>query len=118
MLVVKVELHSAITGDVSEVGRLIIANDGKSFDPAVGHYNVRLGRKGANNARILLNPQRAGRVEGHARESSSVWSLVAKALTAIGFAARLKGPTRWAHNCHACGTTVHIGVEPEEAGDG
>lgn len=117
MLVVKVELHSAITGAVSELGRLIISNDGKSMARSVGNYDVRLGRKGAaENHAILTKPQRQGRVEGHARLSAPVWSLVAKALASIGFRGQPREELRWAANCHRCGCTVEIGGVPDEEG--
>jgi len=116
MLVVRIELHSAITGKVTEIGRMIVSNDGKTLDPKVGNYDVRLARRGVeDNARILAKPQRHGRVEGHARLSLPVWSLVAKALSAIGFEANPKTPTRWVEQCHRCDATVHIGLCPTTA---
>lgn len=85
MLVIKIELHSAITGEVSEIGRMIIANDGKG-DYDVGHYDVRVARKGvSDNVKVYHAPQRKGRVENHRRNSNSVWVLVAKALASVGF---------------------------------
>lgn len=82
MIVVKVELHSAITGRVTELGCMVISNDGAGTR-SHGNYDVRLGRKGASIARILDAPQRRGRVDGHARNALSVWALVAKALTSL-----------------------------------
>lgn len=83
MLVVKVELHSAITGEVTELGRMIIANDG-SGDGQTGNYTVRLGRKGQTDDRqVYTKPQRTGEVKGHRRLALSVWNLVGKALHAV-----------------------------------
>lgn len=45
MLVVKVELHSSITGEITELARLIIANDGTG-DVKKGNYNVYRALKG------------------------------------------------------------------------
>lgn len=83
MIVVTVALHSAINGRVSELGRMVISNDGTG-ENTHGNYDVRLGRKGASLERVLDQPQRRGRVERHARLAQSVWSLVAKALLAVG----------------------------------
>jgi hypothetical protein len=89
MLVVKVELHSAIDGHVEELGRMLIANDGSSHDPEQGNYKVFLGRRGSSlNAAIYKRPQREGVVRGHRRLSYSVWRLVAKALHSVGMAPR------------------------------
>jgi len=85
MIVAKLELHSAITGKVTEIGRMIIANDG-SGTPTRGDYDVFLGRKGHDlNAAVVRNPQRKGKVLGHARQAYSVWRLVARALESVGF---------------------------------
>jgi hypothetical protein len=79
MLVVKIELHSAITGKVTEIGRMHIVNDGTG-DVERGNYNVELMRRGTER-----KVQRFGRVTNHARLSYSVWRLVSKALAAVGF---------------------------------
>lgn len=79
MIVVKVELHSAITGEVTEIGRMNIINDGTG-DADVGNYNVLLMRRGTTR-----RVQRGGRVEGHSRKSLPIWALVSKALKAVKF---------------------------------
>ncbi len=79
MIVVKIELHSAITGEVSEIGRMNIANDG-SGDAGRGNYSAALMRRGSPN-KVL----RHGEVKNHARQSYSVWVLIAKALASVGF---------------------------------
>lgn len=48
MLVVRVELHSAVTGNVTEIGRMVIANVGGTQQ--VGDYRVH----GADGALIDL----------------------------------------------------------------
>lgn len=84
MIVVKIELHSAITGQVSELGRMIIANDGTDRSHTTGNYNVRLGRKGVvDNSEIYNKPQRKGKVLNHRRLALSIWVLVAKALKSV-----------------------------------
>ncbi len=82
MIVVKIELHSAITGEVSEIGRMHIVNDA-SGDSTRGNYATALMRRGTT-----ATVQRRGVVKGHARLAYSVWVLVAKALAGLGFAVR------------------------------
>lgn len=85
MLVVKIELHSAITGQVTEIGKMIIANDGTGTRE-VGNYDVRLGRRGVQElSKIYHKPSRRGRVLEYRRLSKSVWELVSKALKSVGF---------------------------------
>lgn len=83
MLVVKVELHNANTGEVSEIGRAVIANDDTGTSRA-GNYDVKQRDGEPSNAAIWTQPDREGRVEGHPR-AEPVWSLVAKALKSVGF---------------------------------
>lgn len=84
MLVVKVELHNANTGEVSEIGRVVIAND-DTGTLRTGNYDVKQRDGEPNNAAIWTQPDREGRVEGHSRLTEPVWSLVAKALKSVGF---------------------------------
>jgi hypothetical protein len=79
VIVVKVELHSAITGEITEIGRTIIYNDG-SGDALTGNYGVRVMRKGTTET-----IQREARVEKHARQSLPIWVLIRRALEAAGF---------------------------------
>lgn len=78
MLVVKIELHSAVTKKVTEIGRMIIANDGKG-KPGKYHYLVDLLRRGSIN-----KAQRSGKVENYNSDAYTVWLLVAKALASVG----------------------------------
>jgi len=83
MIVVKVELHSAITGNVTELARMTVATDGTG-DVKTGNYNVYRARKGQKtNVDLLSKPFRAGRVECHARLNEHVWNLVRKAIEAV-----------------------------------
>lgn len=78
MLIVKVELHSAVTGKVTEIGRMLIDNIGGT--EALGDYRVRVLRRGTTN-----RVSREARVDQHPRLTAPVWSLVAKALHAARF---------------------------------
>lgn len=83
MILVKIELHSAVTGKITPLGIMTIANDGTSTNPKRGHYDVKLGRKG-NLGNVFTAPQRTARVEKYPRAAFSVWVLVARALKELG----------------------------------
>jgi len=59
----KVELHSAITGPVTEIGRMEISNDGTSRHPACQTLRTR---------RL-----------GHRRKSQTIWQLLQKAIASV-----------------------------------
>lgn len=83
MIIVRVELHSAITGKVTELARAHICNTGGT--ETAGDYDVRTltGRSASALDQGLVN--RKGKVFGHARLKLHVWHLVAKALAAMGY---------------------------------
>lgn len=86
MIVVKVELWSAVTGEKSELARMTIDNIGGT--PQLGDYRCRTmrGRSAEALHRAMCKPaQREGRVLGHARLREHVWNLVAKALSGMGY---------------------------------
>lgn len=80
MIVVKIELHSAITGRVTEIGRMHLSNDAVTtsvYGTARGSYDVELMRRGTTN-----KVQKRGRVENYPRQAYTVWELVRRALVA------------------------------------
>ena len=82
MIVVTVELHSAVTGKVTTLGRAVIANDGTG-SVNTGHYDICIGRKGQRDLRrIFLRPQWHGRVSAFPRQQLNVWRLLARGLEA------------------------------------
>lgn len=87
MIVVRVELHSAITGEVTELGRAVIDNIGGSKD--VGNYRCRTlrgrTRQSLDDAWLRRTFKRTGEIVGHRRLQLHVWHLVAKALKAMGY---------------------------------
>lgn len=100
MIVVKVELWSAITGQHTELARMTICNTGESEDPNIGDYSCATmrGRTKAGlelamwsflRSPILKAAERAttrrGRVTGHRRKAEHVWNLVAKCLAAMEY---------------------------------
>ncbi len=82
MIVCKLELHSARTGEVTTLGRIHIANDGIRTleDPDRGTYSGKSFRKGNPN---LVT--RTGKVEDYARNAYSPWTLLRKMLEAMGY---------------------------------
>ncbi|WP_109808404.1 hypothetical protein [Sphingosinithalassobacter portus] len=87
MIVVKVELWSAVTGDVQELARMTIDNVGGTQQ--LGNYRARTmrGRSAEALTRAMLRSdvQREGRVERHPRLREHVWNLVAKSLSGMGY---------------------------------
>ena len=87
MIVVKVELHSAITGQQSEIARMVIDNIGG--DETRGDYRCRTYRgrdeRSLTLAMLRNNTTREARVHGHRRLALHVWHLVAKALIALEY---------------------------------
>ena len=82
MIVIKLELHSAITGKVTEIGRTIIANTGSCDDITRSDYTVYVSRRGKefSNKRTLRSPLRKGSVEDYPRLTYNVWRLVTRGL--------------------------------------
>jgi len=90
MIIVRVELWSAVTGEQTELARMAIDNIGGNAN--LGDYRARTlrGRSVEALDRALLNiqstgVQREGRVLRHPRLREHVWNLVAKALANMGY---------------------------------
>lgn len=81
MILVKVELHSAITGQVSELGRMYICNEAvRPATERLHDYSVRVMRKGATSIRDVA--YKTGFVHDYPRAELSMWRLVARAIKA------------------------------------
>lgn len=83
MIRVTVELQSAITGETSLLGRMLIWNKGDSTNRARGNYGVSVCRKGDWEAGLgvpATNPTRTGEVLNYPRLSYNIWRLVLRAL--------------------------------------
>lgn len=87
MIVIRVELWSAIDGHKTELARAMIANVGGT--EKVGDYQGQTyrGRDGDALSRAMRRHAitREGKVTGHRRLDLHVWHLVAKMLTAMGY---------------------------------
>lgn len=81
MIVVKIELHNANTGEVSEIGRMNVCNIGGSH--RLGSYSVEVERDTFFGA-----PRLTSKFGDYPRLAKPVWSLVAHALAAVGFVVR------------------------------
>jgi hypothetical protein len=90
VLVVRVELHSAITGKVSEIARMRLWNDGTGTSERGSYsgttHKGRIERPGYLAGYGTQGPvMRTARVEGYPRQSKHVWNLVAKMLHNMGY---------------------------------
>jgi hypothetical protein len=89
MIIVRVELWSAVTGQRTELARMTIDNIGGTNERC--DYRIRSLRGRSEEAldRALINNtvQREAKVLGHPRLREHVWNLVAKGLVACGYAA-------------------------------
>lgn len=90
MIIVRVELWSAVTGKVTELARMGIDNIGG--DLKVGDYRCRTWRgrdaDALTKAMISDTPKsvtREGKVLRHRRLDLHVWHLVGKALASMGY---------------------------------
>lgn len=89
MLIVRVELLSAITGKSTELARMTICNDGTSRTLKKGSYDGKAlrGRGAPFDYGDFVNaaPIRTARVENYSRTTQHVWNLVAKMLQAMNY---------------------------------
>jgi hypothetical protein len=85
MIIVRVELLSAITGKTTELARMEICNEGDSPDPKRGNYSVRTLRGRSTDALNERTTQRTGKVANYPRLAVHVWNLVARALKSMGY---------------------------------
>lgn len=91
MIIIRVELWSAVNGEKTELARMVIDNVGGTHQR--GDYRARTlrGRSADALNKSLLSMaagngvQREGKVLGHARLREHVWNLVAKALSSMGY---------------------------------
>jgi hypothetical protein len=84
MIVVRVELHSAITGEIQELALMHIANDG-SGSARRGNYSGEtfIGRSREALAKGRISKR--ARIEDWPRLDLHVWNLVATMLNRMGY---------------------------------
>jgi hypothetical protein len=80
MIRIRVELIAASTGQVTELARMYIVNDGTGDDPHVGNYDVEVLRGRSAEQLDRRTVQKLGKVRNYPRLRYHVWHLVALAL--------------------------------------
>ena len=88
MIIIRVELHSAMTGKVIELARGAICNDGRGTATKGDYYGrVTQGRGEHKDIDEIMNasPLRTGTVDNFPRKSMHVWNLVVRMLLSMGY---------------------------------
>lgn len=88
MIVVRIELHSAITGDTIDLGSIIIDNltgGGPRADYRCRAYQKGKFEKYGRRTPIHCKPIREAQILNHARLKEPVQNLVAKSLKVLGY---------------------------------
>jgi len=80
MIVVTVELVSAVTGKTTQLGKMHICNDGVQADPNLGDYTGVVLRKPN-----FQSVTKRGAIKGHRRLQQPIWNLVRKMLANMGY---------------------------------
>ena len=82
MLVLRLELHSARTGQIREIGQMVIANTGQSDTPGRRSYRAWVARRASTFSprATMSRPTREGSVQDYPAGSYNVWRLVLRAL--------------------------------------
>lgn len=89
MLVIRVELHSAITGKITEIARMLLWNDGEG-NLGKGNYKAKTvqGKQEGNMPVREIrdsSSMRDGEVNNYPRLSLHVWHLVARMLKSMNY---------------------------------
>ena len=86
MIMVRVELHSAITGKVTELARMLISNVGDHpAGPSRGNYVVQVLRGRDKETLDNHHVRKEGIVDNYPRLALHVWHLVQRALQSVGY---------------------------------
>lgn len=85
MIVVKVELWSAVTGEKTELARMHISNDGTQVNHRKGNYDAVTYRGRDSQALDAGSVQRRAHVHDWPRQQLHVWNLVQSVLTLMGY---------------------------------
>jgi hypothetical protein len=75
MILVRIELHSAITGEATHLGTMVIANDGTGSNE-LRNYDATLITKDLKRGRSV-------KILNHPSPRVSIWYLVSKAIKAL-----------------------------------
>jgi hypothetical protein len=83
MLIITVELHSAITGKVTEIAKMKLYNDGTGTSQKGNYAGVTY--RGKDDALIQEKTNRTGSVKNYPRLNLHVWNLIARMLKNMGY---------------------------------
>jgi hypothetical protein len=86
MIVIRVELHSAVSRKVTEIARMRICNIGGTREHGDYRAETFRGRSAEQLARLIR--QRAATISDYPKLSIHVWHLVARALVGMGYAGK------------------------------
>jgi len=89
MIIVRFELHSAVTRQVTELARMEIVNDGTG-STSLRHYDVRTLKGRSTQALNRGVTQRECKIRDWPSERLHVWNLVTEALTRMGYGRKAK----------------------------
>lgn len=84
MIIVRVELHSAITNQITELARMCIANNGTG-DAKTSNYDGVTFRGRNKETLDKQSIVHKGEVKGYNRQQLHVWNLVAQMLRAMNY---------------------------------
>lgn len=84
MLVVRVELHSAVTGEISEIARMRLYNDGDGTRTR-GNYVGEVFRGRSFEALDKTTVHKRGEIRNWPRLDRHVWNLVTAMLENMGY---------------------------------
>lgn len=108
MLLVRVELVSAITGRITEIARMRISNIGGS--KTRGDYEAAVFWGRDKDQLSYGRVHKRGQVAGHARVAEHVWHLVGKALAGMEYGiTKAKPNAKGAHVARSCLDKVRHG---------
>ncbi len=105
MIVVRVELWSAVTGERTELARMEIANDGTA-SRTLRNY---IGRSLRGRSTAALNrriTERQDAINSWPSERVHVWNLVAAMLAALGYGAHTVKPMKATEGVHEYGRRI------------
>lgn len=87
MIIVTIELKSAVDGRTEKLGEMVICNDGTSTQRTRGNYDAFVYRKHKffDWKKLTNNLTRRGRVENYSRLQRPIWDLVGLALKDMGY---------------------------------
>lgn len=84
MIIVKVELHSAVTGDVTELARMRIHNDGTGTGRHGNYFGVSF-RGRSKESLDKHTTMKTAEIKNWPRLDFHVWNLVSKMLKEMGY---------------------------------